>query len=251
MRRTVARVAAGCLLGVACATAASGCSSQREEKRTITVLAAASLTEPFTTLAHEYEQQHPGTHVAVSFAASSTIVTQLSHGAPADVVALADTEASKKLPEDVARGKSWTPFATNELQIVTPRGNPAHVSNVADLAKADTVLCAKRVPCGRAADKALAKAEVRPHVVSYEKDVKATLAKVISGDAQAAIVYATDVRAAGTKVTGVAIPAATNVTTTLPIAVWSDNSTAKGFADLVRSDAGRRVLTGDGFGLPK
>lgn len=250
MRRAVSRVATGALVGVTCAAAVSGCSAHDDEKQTITVLTAASLTEPFTTLAHEYERDHPGTHVAVSFAASSTIVTQLSHGAPADIVALADTEAPKSLPEDVAKGRSWTPFATNELQIVTPEGNPAHVTNLNDLAKVDTVLCAKRVPCGRAADKVLTKAKVSPHVVSYEKDVKATLAKVISGDAQAGIVYATDVRAAGAKVAGVAIPARTNVHTTLPIAVWSDNDTAKGFADLVRGAAGRKVLQADGFGLP-
>lgn len=251
MNRSGARAVIGLVIGAAGVVAASGCSSQHDEKQTITVLAAASLTEPLTTLAHQYEQEHPGTHVVVSFAASSTIVTQLSHGAPADVVALADTETSKKLPADVTKGRRWTPFATNELQIVTPKTNPARVAQLADLEKADTVLCAAQVPCGRAANKALARAQVRPHVVSYEKDVKATLAKVVSGDAQAAIVYRTDVRAAGAKVTGVNITAASNVTTTLPIAVWSDKDAAKGFAGLVTGEAGRRVLTGDGFGLPE
>ena len=186
----------------------------------------------------------------MSFAASSTIVTQLSHDAPADVVALADTEAPKRLPKDVSAGKPWTPFATNRLEIVTPRGNPAHVKGLADLAKVDTVLCAKEVPCGRAATKALTRAGVTPHVVSYEKDVKATLAKVVAGDAEAALVYATDASSAGSKVSGVEVPTTSNVTTTLPVAAWSDTTDATGFARFVRSDEARRVLQQNGFGLP-
>lgn len=233
------------------ASSSSTSGSGATGKSTITVLAAASLTEAFTTLAKQYEKEHPGTTIKLSFGASSNIVTQLAHGAPADVVALADTEASKKLPSDVGSGKTWTPFATNKLEIATPSGNPAHVAGLADLAKADTVLCAKQVPCGRAADKALTKVHVTPHVVSYEKDVKATLAKIVAGDAQAAVVYATDVRSAGSKVTGVSIPAESNVNTTLPIAVWNDDATARGFAALVTGDAGQKVLQSDGFGLPK
>lgn len=237
-------------VAAALAMGAGGCGASEGDDKTVTVLAAASLTESFTTLARAYEKVHPGTHVEVSFAASSTIVTQLSHDAPADVVALADTEAPKKLPKDLAEGKAWTPFATNRLEIVTPRGNPAHVTGLADLAKVDTVLCAKEVPCGRAAHKALTKAKVAPHVVSYEKDVKATLAKVVAGDAEAALVYATDASSARSKVSGVEVPTASNVTTTLPITAWSDTADAKGFAQFVRSDEGRRVLQGNGFGLP-
>lgn len=242
--------AASCAIAGAMMLSASACSSSKTSTKTITVLAAASLTESFKTLAQQYEKEHPGTKIELSFAASSTIVTQLSHDAPADVVALADTEAPTKLPKDVGSGKTWAPFATNRLEIVTPRGNPGHVGSIKDLATVDTVLCAKAVPCGRAANKALTKAHVAAHVVSYEKDVKATLAKVVAGDAEAALVYATDVKSAGSKVDGVDIPAGSNVLTTLPITAWSSQSDAKGFVEFVRGSEGRKVLQQDGFGLP-
>ena len=154
------------------------------------------------------------------------------------------------MPADITQGKTWTDFATNELEIATPKGNPGHVTDLASLAKVSTVLCAKTVPCGRAADKALAKANVHAHVVSYEQNVKSTLAKVSSGDADAAVVYRTDVKAAGDKVTGVDIASGSNVKTTLPIATWSNNAYAKQFVQLITGAEGRKVLSDAGFGSP-
>lgn len=260
MKRTVATAATATALG-AC-VAITGCSNDSSssdssksgsnaDKKTITVLAAASLTESFNELKAEFEKSHPGVKVETSYAASSTIIQQLSHGAPADIVALADEPSKDKLPADQAKGKTWKKFATNQLEIATPKGNPGKVKDLADLSKVQTVLCAAQVPCGRAADKALKKAKIKPNVVSYEKDVKATLAKVTTSDADAAVVYATDVKSAGDKVVGVKIPAGENVNTTLPITVWTKSKTAQEFEDLITGSQGQKVLQEKGFGLPK
>lgn len=234
----------------AAGSSSTSASSTGTSSKTITVLAAASLTESFKKLAADFEKAHPGVEIKMSFAGSQDIARQLKGGAPADVVAMADTATPKTMPADVTKGKTWTDFATNELEIATPKGNPGKVTDLASLAKVDTVLCAKAVPCGRAADKALTKAKVKAHVISYEQNVKSTLAKVSSGDADAAVVYRTDVKAAGDKVTGVDIAADSNVKTTLPIATWSDNEYAKQFVDLVTGAEGRKVLSDAGFGSP-
>lgn len=214
------------------------------------MLAAASLTESFTELADDFKKNHPGVEIKMSFAGSQDIARQLEGGAPADVVAMADTTTPKTMPAEVTKGKTWADFATNELEIATPKGNPGHVTDLASLAKVNTVLCAKTVPCGRAADKALTKANVHAHVVSYEQNVKSTLAKVSSGDADAAVVYRTDVKSAGAKVTGVDIASGSNVRTTLPIAAWSENEYAEQFVQLVTGAEGRKVLSDAGFGSP-
>lgn len=230
--------------------AAGSSSATASSSKTITVLAAASLTESFTKLAQDFEKNHPGVEIKMSFAGSQDIARQLKGGAPADVVAMADTTTPKTMPADITQGKTWTDFATNELEIATPKGNPGDVTDLASLAKVNTVLCAKTVPCGRAADKALTKANVHAHVVSYEQNVKSTLAKVSSGDADAAVVYRTDVKAAGDKVTGVDIASGSNVKTTLPIATWSNNEYAKQFVQLITGAEGRKVLSDAGFGSP-
>lgn len=234
----------------AAGTPSSSASDAAGSSKTVTVLAAASLTESFTKLAGDFEKTHPGVEIKISFAGSQDIARQLEGGAPADVVAMADTATPKTLPEDVTKGRTWTDFATNELEIATPKGNPGHVADLAGLADVDTVLCAKAVPCGRAAGKALAKAHVTAHVISYEQNVKSTLAKVSSGDADAAVVYRTDVKAAGDKVTGVPIASDSNVRTRLPIATWSHNEYAKQFVQLVTGAEGRKALSDAGFGSP-
>ena len=250
---------------VACAALATSCSSggstessgTTTERATgsavegeVTVLAASSLTEVFSDIAAAFEAEHPGAHVRLSFEASPTLVAQVQEGAPADVVATADDLTMGKLTGsgDVDAPRT---FARNKLAIAVARGNPEEIEGLDDLSRDGlvVVLCDSSVPCGRLADEALQKAGASVHPASREQNVKATLTKVAAGEADAAIVYATDTAAAG-DVTGVEIPDAENVTTRLPIATVrqaANRDAARAFADFVLSDAGRRILTGAGF----
>lgn len=220
--------------------------------RTLTVLAASSLTEAMTAMAREFEHDHPGTHVDVSFAASSTIVQQVDEGAPADVIALADLEALKPLDPAKAVKGTLTELAHNSLEIATPPDNPGGVSSLADLSRAGlrVVLCAPQVPCGRSAAHVLLAAGVRAHVVSYERDVKAALTKVELGEADAAIVYRSDVVSARGRVRGVSIPAAANDTQTYPILQLTDLALGREFIAYARSERGRKHLRDNGFQAP-
>ncbi|NHA67915.1 molybdate ABC transporter substrate-binding protein [Phycicoccus flavus] len=220
--------------------------------RVVTVLAAASLTEPFTALATAYEQQHPGVTVALSFGSSTTLAQQIAEGAPADVYASAGESALAMLPADAAADGGREVVARNTVEIAVPPDNPGSVSSLADLADPDldVVLCAETVPCGAAADQVLAKAGVTPHVVSREIDVKATLTKVTLGEADAAMVYHSDVVSAGADVEGVEVPAADNVVLTYPLLWFSKDRDVAGFARFVASPQGTAALTKAGFLAP-
>lgn len=223
----------------------------------ITVLAAASLKESFTTLAKQFEATHPGVTVTTSFGASSTLAQQLVSGAPADVFAAASTSTMQRA---VQAGRVDTPqtFAVNELTVVVPAANPGHVSALADLAKpgVSVALCQQAVPCGAVAAKVLDQANLQVTPVTREADVKAVLTKVSLGEVDAGMVYVTDAKAAGAKVH--AIPVGTGAVakaagTSYPIATVKDSAnhaTAQAFADLVRSPQGRAVLTDAGFTAP-
>lgn len=219
---------------------------------TVTVLAAASLTDPLTALARDYETDHPGVDIALSFGSSTTLAQQVAEGAPADVVAFAGTQAMRFLPQDAAGGGGRAVVARNTMEIATPADNPGRVAALADLARPDldVVLCASTVPCGAAADEVLAKAGVAPHVVSREVDVKATLAKVRLGEADAAVVYHSDVVSAGDAVRGVALPAGQNTTLDYPLVWLNGREHTVGFARLVDSDEGVAALTAAGFLAP-
>ncbi|KNX39508.1 hypothetical protein VV01_15030 [Luteipulveratus halotolerans] len=232
--------------------AGCGGDDQPARSKVVTVLAAASLTEAFGDLKKQVEQAHPDVEVRVSFAASSTIVQQVNNHADADIVALADEKAGTTLKADVLKGARPHLFATNQMIIATPADNPGKVTGLATLTSGDvdTVLCAPQVPCGRAAKKVLDKSHVTPHVVSYEQDVKATLAKVRLGEADAAIVYVTDVASAGKAVRGVPIKTDQNVTTRLPVYSLNNDEASKAFLDALNSPAGRKVLSDRGFGTP-
>jgi molybdate transport system substrate-binding protein len=221
----------------------------------IVVLAASSLTESFTALGKAFEAEHPGTKVSFSFAASSELATQIAQGAPADVFASASPATMAQVSDagDTA-GKPVT-FVRNTLEIAVPAGNPAKVTGLADFAKKDLTiaLCAPEVPCGAAADKVFAAANVTPAPDTLEADVKATLAKVTLGEVDAALVYKTDVIAAGDKVEGIEFPEAADAVNDYPIAVLKDAgkpATAQAFVDLVLSAAGQKVLSEAGFQLP-
>lgn len=220
----------------------------------ITVFAAASLTEAFTTLGKGFETANPGTSVKFSFGASSALATQITQGAPADVFA----SASAKNMDQVVTAKAAanpSPFARNVMEIAVPPSNPAKITQLSDLARpgVKVVLCQVEVPCGATAAKVFANAQLTVTPVSLEADVKSTLAKVTLGEADAALVYVTDVRAAKDKVTGITIPADVNASTTYPIAALTGSKNpalAAAFVDYVLSADGASVLTAAGFAAP-
>ena len=220
----------------------------------ITVLAAASLTESFTTLGRQFEAAHPGVRVTFGFAGSSALATQITSGAPADVFASAST---KNMDTVVAAGAAADPtvFAENIMEIAVPPSNPGKVTGVDSLASSavKTALCQPQVPCGAAAEKVLTNAQVTVKPVTLEPDVKSVLSKVQLGEVDAGVVYVTDVQAVGDKVVGVEIPADVNASTSYPIAGLTKSAnaaTAAAFVDYVLSPAGATVLTSAGFQQP-
>jgi molybdate transport system substrate-binding protein len=220
----------------------------------ITVLAAASLTEAFTTLGHAFEAAHPGSRVVFSFGASSTLATQILQGAPADVFASAAAKNMDQVISGKAAAASST-FARNVMEIAVPPDNPAHITSVADLARpgVKVALCAAVVPCGTGARQVFTRAGVKVTPVTEEADVKSTLTKVELGEVDAGVVYVTDVRSAAGKVTGITVPADVNASTAYPIAALTgskDPTLAKEFVDYVLSADGTAVLAAAGFAKP-
>ena len=224
---------------------------------TLTVSAAASLTEPFKKIGEAFRRANPGvTDVRFSFDSSSTLAKQIQDGAPADVFASADEANMKKLTDASLVAGTPQVFARNRLAIVVKKGNPKGMKTLADLATVGTVsLCGSEVPCGKYADQVLQQAGVTipTDKVTRGQNVKATLAAVTEGDAVAAIVYVTDAVAAGDSVTAVDIPEAQNVIATYPIGVLSASEhadLADAFAAYVASDDGQMVLKEHGFLAP-
>ncbi|MFJ9567486.1 molybdate ABC transporter substrate-binding protein [Streptomyces fuscichromogenes] len=221
----------------------------------ITVFAAASLQESFTTLKADFEKAHPGTKVNFSFGGSDTLAAQITGGAPADVFAAASPKTMAIVTaKNDAVGTPAT-FVRNQLEIATLPGNPDKVSSLKDLTKSSlkVVLCDKTVPCGAAAQKALDASKLKLTPVSYEQDVKSALNKVVLKEADAAVVYKTDVKAAGSKVEGVEFPESANAINDYPITLLKDapNPTvAKAFIALVQSAEGQQVLNQAGFLKP-
>lgn len=234
----------------------AGCGSAKERPaaRTVTVLAAASLTEAFTTLAAQYQAAHPGTTVKLSFGASSALAQQILAGAPVDVFASA---SPKTMQQVTAAGgaASATTFARNAMQIAVPPSNPGKVTTVSDLGRrgVKVAVCQPQVPCGASAVQVFADAKVAVKPVTLEADVKSTLTKVTTGEVDAGVVYVTDVLAAGSKVRGIAIPTSINTSTQYPIAALTkapNAAAAKEFVAHVLSPAGQQVLAAAGFEKP-
>ncbi|MFI9776980.1 molybdate ABC transporter substrate-binding protein [Streptomyces sp. NPDC051956] len=232
--------------------------SSKKLTGTVTVFAAASLKESFTTLGKDFEKAHPGTKVTFSFGGSDTLAASITGGAPADVFAAASPKtmaivADKKDGKGTATAPST--FVRNQLEIATLPGNPDKVASLKDLTKSDlkVVLCDKTVPCGAAAQKALDASKLKLTPASYEQDVKSALTKVELKEADAAVVYKTDVKAAGNKVEGVEFPESANAINDYPIALLKDApnaEAAKEFIALVQSPEGQKVLTAAGFLKP-
>ncbi|MFF4567748.1 molybdate ABC transporter substrate-binding protein [Streptomyces sp. NPDC001435] len=222
---------------------------------TVTVFAAASLKESFTTLGKEFEKQHPGTKVSFNFSGSDTLAASITSGAPADVFAAASPKTMAIVTDKKDAATTPVTFVRNQLEIATLPGNPDKVASLKDLTKSNlkVVLCDKAVPCGAAAQKALDASSLKITPVSYEEDVKSALNKVVLKEADAAVVYKTDVKAAGDKVEGVEFPESAKAINDYPIALLknADNtSAAKEFIALVQSAQGRQVLSAAGFLKP-
>jgi molybdate transport system substrate-binding protein len=221
----------------------------------ITVFAAASLTDAFTDIGTAFTEANPDAKVTFSFDASSALVQQITQGAPADVFASADTSNMDKLTQAGLNGSDPVIFATNLLAIIVPKGNPAGVAGVADLAKSGvkTVVCAPEVPCGKYAAQVFEAAGITVTPVSQEQNVKGVVTKVTAGEADAGIVYVTDVTAAGDKAEAVTIPADVNVVAKYPIASVKASTHAdvdQAFIDFVLGPDGQAVLAEYGFKAP-
>jgi molybdate transport system substrate-binding protein len=218
---------------------------------TVTVFAAASLTESFTQLGKDFEAAHPGVKVTFSFAGSSALAQQINQGAPADVFA----SAAPKNMDQVTDKNTPTTFVQNTLEIAVPKGNPAKITGLKDFADKNKkiAICAAEVPCGAAADKVFKAVGITAQPDSLEKDVKAALTKVSLGEVDAALVYKTDVQAAKGKVEGIPFPEASKAINEYPIATLAkapNPDGAKAFVDYVLSDKGKSVLTAAGFDAP-
>lgn len=217
----------------------------------LTVLAASSLTDVFAQLATPFEEDHDAT-VIFSFGSSTDLAEQVADGAPGDVLATADS-TSMGLAEDAGVTGDVETFATNVLTIVVPKGNPAGIRSLDDLADATWVRCADEVPCGKVALAVLDANGVTAEPASLEEDVRATLDKVVSGEADAGLVYATDAVAAGDDVEAIEIPGAEEEPTSYyatTLEQSEDAGLAAEWVAWVTSDEGQQILADAGFGSP-
>ncbi|MBC2866008.1 molybdate ABC transporter substrate-binding protein [Streptomyces mexicanus] len=233
---------------------ASGAASDKVSGE-VTVFAAASLKEGFTTLGKEFEKEHPGTKVTFSFGGSDSLAAGITGGAPADVFASASAKTMKTVTDQGDAVGAPVTFVRNRLEIATLPGNPDRLSSLKDLTRSGlkVVLCAKTVPCGAAAQKALDAGGLKLTPASYEEDVKSALNKVVLKEADAALVYRTDVKAAGGKVEGVEFPESAEAVNDYPIARLKNAknpAAATAFIALVRSAEGRKALGEAGFLSP-
>ena len=254
MRNRVVLLVSAALL-VACGGTggtASGSPSSSSLSGYINVFAAASLTASFNALGISFHQAHPGVGVNFNFAGTPTLVTQIEQGAPADVFASADTANMTKLTTDGFTSGASQIFARNQLEIVVAPSNPKGITGLADLAKPGLIYISEgpTVPAGTYSLQALATAGVKVTPKSLETSVTAVISKIELGEADAGIVYTTDIQAAGNNVQGVQIPAADNVIATYPIVSvkgtkYPDVATA--FIDYVVSATGQSTLATFGF----
>lgn len=232
------------------ALALTACSSTGAN--TLTVSAAASLSDAFTEIGEQYMAENPGVEIRFNFAGSSTLAEQINAGAPVDVFAAASASSMQRA---IDAGTVADPeiFTTNAMEIAVPAGNPAAVDDLADLADPTltVVVCDAPVPCGAAAASVFELNGLQVIPASLEPDVRAVLTKIVADEADAGMVYRSDVVAAGTAVEGIAIPDDRNVINEYPIAATVDASpVAQDFIDYVLSDAGSSALARWGFRAP-
>jgi len=222
---------------------------------TLTVFAAASLTDVFTDLGDQLTDDNPDLDVQFNFAGSSALATQITQGAPADVFASANEEQMTVVTDAGLADGDPGVFTGNVLEIAVPTGNPAGITGLADFARDDLTLaiCAPDVPCGAAAEKVFGIAGIEAVPDTLEEDVRAALTKVELGEVDAALVYASDVASAGDAVEGIEFPEAEEAINQYPIctlAAAPNPEAAAAFVELVTSDEGRRALEDAGFRTP-
>jgi molybdate transport system substrate-binding protein len=262
MRKPAALALAAVLLGTAAcggndagSGTASGGASSGTVHGTVTVLAAASLTEAFTTIGRNFSAAHPGTTVKFSYAGSSQLAQQITAGAPADVFASASPATMTIVTGAGDAAGTPVDFVKNQLVIAVPRGDPKRLASLSALAApgVKVALCAEPVPCGAAAKQALAAAHVKLTPVTYEQDVKSALSKVRLGEVDAALVYRTDARAAAGKVDGVEFPESAQAVNKYPIVALKQAPNPAGaaaFVAYVQSEPAQQVLADAGFQKP-
>ncbi|GEA84026.1 MULTISPECIES: molybdate ABC transporter substrate-binding protein [Cellulomonas] len=240
----------------AAASSASATASADTLSGEVTVFAAASLEPVLDELAAAFVAEHPAvTFAPVTYDGSSTLATQLAEGARADVLATADRASMQDVVDEGLVEGEPTVVTTNTLQIVVPPGNPDHVGSLADLgalagAGGKVVVCAAEVPCGKAAAAVLDAAHVALAPASLEQNVTAVLTKVREGEADAGLVYRTDVLRAGDAVEGVDFAESADAVNEYPVAVLRGAAApgaAAAFVDFVLSSEGQALLTARGF----
>ena len=247
--RHVARVSSLLLAGLLITACSDGASSGSAAPQVITVSAAASLTDAFTEIGAAYSASHSGVDVRFNFGGSSTLAEQINAGAPVDVFAAASDRAMQTTLDAGTVGPPVI-FTRNSMAIALPVGNPADITSLADLADPDVtvVVCNEPVPCGSAARAVFDTSGLTVTPASLEPDVRAVLTKVISDEADAGIVYRSDIAAAGDTVESIDIPDSVNAVNEYPIAATTDAAMqAQDFIDFVLSDAGQSILTRWGF----
>lgn len=260
---TIAATAAMSLLALSACGSGGGADSAGDASdgggaggdKKVTVFAAASLTTVYERLEATFEKENPGVDVVLSTGGSSDLVTQMEQGAPADVFASADEKNMDRAVESSLISGEPTPFATNELTIAVQPGNPHGIASLSDLENPDlsVVRCAVPVPCGSVSDAVLSDAGVTVTAASEENSVTDVLGKVTAGEADAGLVYVTDVARSEGAAESVEIPEAADHRTTYPIAVTSgaaDPDLAQKFVDLVTGPEGQKALADAGFGTP-
>jgi molybdate transport system substrate-binding protein len=232
----------------------------------LVILAAASLTEPFTEIAPLFEAAHPGVRISFNFSSSHQLAQQLANGSPADIFASAN---QKQMDIAVEAGRIGpgraVPFVRNRLVAIVPHQNPARIVTLQDLAQPGLkmILASKEIPVGQYSLEFLEKAAVDPafapnyqdqviqNIVSYEDNVKAVLTKVVLGEADAGIVYISDITSENAaRVRQIDIPDHLNVIAIYPVAVISDSRSpilAQAFVDLLLSQEGQAILARYGF----
>ena len=244
----------GCGAADTAPSAGAGAGESDDVTGTVTVFAAASLTGAFTEIGEQFEADHPGVTVVFSFGASSGLAQQVVAGAPADVFAAA-SPATMQVVTDAGDAADPQVFVRNRLQIAVPPDNPGGVTGLADFGRSELTLalCAEEVPCGAAAAKVFTATGIQPAPDTLEQDVKAALSKVVLGEVDAALVYRTDVLAAGTDVRGLSFPEADQAVNDYPLVALSgapNPVAADAFVAHVLSDEGQQVLADAGFDRP-
>lgn len=234
----------------------AGCSTPGGAERTLTVFAAASLEQPVTELADRLEQQRPDLDVTLSLDGSANLLAQVGEGAPADILATADQQTMDRAVADGLTEGTPRPLASNRLALAVPRGNPADVRSIKDLERPELrlVQCAPGVPCGDAATTLAQRAEVTLAPDSEESSVSGVLSKITAGEADAGIVYTTDIARSGGKAQQVPLPESLTVTTSVPIVEVRgarNPEAARAFLDLATGPDGQRILADHGFGPPE